>query len=147
MLIKQAIKILLLEDAGLNALVGNRIFPLVVPQKGPFPLIAWGRTGRNIPAGRLASAKPDELLITDSFEFVSVATGPGGDAVSEEIDDVLFELLHGWAGIVSDDNSPADSLVIQGIFHNKLTELYRDDIQQFATRSLYHVHFVRPKRP
>lgn len=147
MLIKQAIKILLLEDAGLATLVSTRIFPLVVPQKGPFPLIAWGRTGRNVPAERLATAKPDERLITDSFEFVSVAQGSGGDAVSEEIDDALFELLHGWSGVVYDDQSPADSLVIQGVFHSKLTELYRDDIQQFATRSLYHVHFVRPKRP
>ncbi len=146
MLIKEAIKILLSEDPGIAALVSTRIFPLVVPQKYPGPLIAWGRTGRNIPAQALSSTQPTERLITDTFEFVSVAQGAGGDAVSEEIDDSIFELLHGWAGTVTDNDSPSDFLLIQGIFHIRLTELYRDDIQQFATRSLYHVHFVRPQR-
>jgi hypothetical protein len=146
MLIKQAIKILLTEDPGIAALVGRRIFPLVVPQNGPFPLIAWGRTARSADPV-LDSTKRSQRLIVDRFEIASVAQGAGGDAVSEDIDDAVFELLDGWAGVVSDDASPESTLTIQGIFHEKLTELYRDDLKQYATRSIYRVHSVRQQRP
>ncbi len=145
MLVKQAFKILLIEDPGIIALVGKRIYPLVVPQNSTFPLIAWGRTARQADI-TLSVVKPTERKMKDWFEVVSVAQGVGGDAISENVDDAVFERLHGFQGIVSDDGSPEQTLKIQGIFHEKLTELYRNDLQQYATRSVYRVEFVRQQR-
>lgn len=144
MLIKQAIKILLTEDPGIAALVGARIYPFRIPQTVTDPCIAWGRTNRKIDYV-LNEAKTDKLIVC-WFEFAAVAKGPGGDAISEDIDDALVELLSGWAGTVSTDDSPAETLTIQGIFHEKLRELYVDDLQQYITHSIYRVHYVRPQR-
>ncbi len=144
MLIKRAIKILLLGDAGIAALVGTRIFPLRVPQKGEFPAIAWGRTDRE--ADITVDGVTGSRHIKDWFEFISFAQGAGGEATSEDIDDAVFELLHGKRATVTNDDDPTDTLEIQGIFHEKLSEHYRDDLQQYATRSIYRVHFVRKSR-
>ncbi len=145
MLIKQAVKILLFEDAGLQSLVSNRIFPLRIPQKDEYPAITWGRINRNADIA-LSSDIQAQRRVTDWFEFVSFAQGARGATSSEDIDDALFELLHGFAGTVSDGESPESTLFIEGIFLEKVGEYYRDDLQQYATRSVYRVHSVRNQR-
>lgn len=145
MLIKQAVKFLLLSDAGLEAVIDNRLFPGHFPQKGPFPLIAFGRTGRES-TYRLDRARPTEKLVKVWFEFMCAAQGPNADSISEDLDDLLFDLIDGWSGVVSDDHSPESTLTIQGIFSEKLTDLYSDQVQQNVTRSVYRVEYVRSQR-
>lgn len=146
MLVKQAIKILLTEDPGLAALVGERIFPKRLAQKTDFPGLAWGRTKRKVPEN-LHSYQAEQRLVTDWFEFYSLGQGPSGNSTSEDIDDALLELLQDFSGTVYSADSPSDTLVIQGIFHEDLEEDYRDPLQQYATRSVYRVHSIRKQRP
>lgn len=146
MLIKQAVQILLLGDADLRSLVSTRIFPVVSPQKGPFPLVRWGRKKRQ--ADQILSAtKRTVRPITDWFVFDSYAQGAGGDTVAEDIDDALFELLDGYQGVVTDSASPYTTMTIQGIAHDELEEFGNDVLQQYMTRSIYRVTFVRTQRP
>lgn len=147
MLIKEAIKILIKEDLGIAALVGTHLFPLQLPQTEDYPALAWGRIDRKMEESLNGDEPAESRLVADWFEFWSFAKGPGGDAISEDIDDAVVEALQGFRGIVYSDSSPSDTMTIQGIFHQSLKEFHRDELQLYMTRSIYRVESVRKRRP
>ncbi len=144
MLIKQAVHLILTEDAGLASLVGDHIFPSRLPQKDEYPAITWKRSKR-LAEKRLNDAT-GEFHITDWFHFFSMALGPNGVFVAEDIDDAVFQLLHNRSYLVESDDSPSDTLRIQAMFLEDLDEGYRDDLQRHEVMSLYRVEFTRPAR-
>ena len=144
MLIKQALNILLTEDPQLAAATGGRIYPAFLPQSGPLPAIAW-RGGKRSSEYVLGQGQPAAKKIEEEFTFVCVA---GSDADAEDVDDLLFNLLDGYAGVISDDASPADILEILGIFiiPEKREEFYVDPLKTHNVRSAWRVVFVRHQR-
>lgn len=145
MLIKQAITILLKEDPGIAALIGTRIHPGYLPQTVIYPAIAWRRKDRKS-SYVLGSTKPAVKLITTWFEFACWAQGQHGDFEAEDLDDALFDLLDGYAGVIGDDGSPEQTLTIQGIFHEKLAEGYSDTYKAHFVHTTWRVEHVRPRR-
>ncbi len=144
MLVTQAFQILLIEDAGVQSLVSTRIFPARQPQKSEYPAIRWGRLDSGIEA--VLNVEAGEWLMWDTFLVDCFAQGSGGYFSASNIHDAVLQRLHGYSGVVSDGESPESTLSIQRIVFEKFDEFYRDDLQQYATRSIYRVHSVRNQR-
>ncbi len=143
MLIKQALNIILSEDAGIAALT-EHVFPSRLPQKDEYPSLMWRRSRRR--SEHRLNDSTGEFLVTDWFQFFSMALGPNGVYVAEDIDDALFQLLHNKSYLVANDDSPAETLRIEGMFLEDLDEGFRDDLQRHEVMSLYRVEFIRRDR-
>jgi hypothetical protein len=144
LLVTQAFHILLIEDAGVQSLVSTRIFPGRQPQASEYPAIRWGRLNSGI--GKILNVESGDWLMWDTFLVDCFAQGSGGYFSASTIHDAVLQRLHGFSGLVSDGESPESTLTIQGISFEKLEEFYRDDLKQYATRSIYRVHSVRNQR-
>ncbi len=143
-LVTQAFHTLLSEDAGVQSLVSTRVFPARQPQKSEYPAIRWGRLDSGIAA--VLNVEAGEWLMWDVFIVDCFAQGSGGYLAASNIHDAVLQCLHGYSGVVSDGGSPESTIQIQRIAFEKLDEFYRDELQQYATRSFYRVHSVRIQR-
>lgn len=124
MLAEEALVKILLDDAGVTALVDDRIYPGVLPQKSiaslEYPAIVF-----YIPPGpnRVRTERLDDRafagLTKSRYRFFCLAKGVvNGKSDYEQaknLETALFLCLQGFTGTVSDDLSPVTTVEIDVI--------------------------------
>jgi len=75
MTLESAIRTALVGDANINAIIGDRVYPLLIPQDVAYPAIAYQRiSGKNLRshdgADSLENVRVQLTLVAESFEMV-----------------------------------------------------------------------------
>ena len=134
MLVEQAIAQLLNDSTGVQALADDRIFsPIIKPGMNTYPAVAV----------RTSSRRHEEVLDgpaglrTTTFQTYSVSKHDFSAA--KLLDEAIRQTLHGYRGTVTSDDSPSESINIQGIFAGSSFDGYDETTQTYQVVSLYEV--------
>jgi Protein of unknown function (DUF3168) len=103
MSIEEGIYALLRADADVTAVVGERIYPVILPQNGPLPAATYRRAGR---------APRDRTLDDEGFTSVvlELTTWHGDYATAKRAGDVMAHVLDGYSGPL-DDHTACDIML------------------------------------
>src|SRR6185369_7000841 len=113
MQVEEALFRILSGNAGVSALVVDRIYPGVLTQKVVYPAIAYRLVRREIfPVMDDPGASG---LGSSRLRTFSTAHGPDKYGQAKDIDAAVYAALQGFRGVVSDGQSPPAELEIQGI--------------------------------
>lgn len=138
MLVEQALKQILSDDAGVVTLVGGKVFPGILSQSVTYPAVSYRQVHRKTePVMDSATTTPPN----SHFWFVSAAKGSGTEAYQKAklIDEAIRLALQGYQGTVTLATSPPVSLYIQGIFFLDSADEYIDSTQTHEVGSLYAI--------
>ncbi len=122
MTIEQAILTALLADAGLIAVVGERIYPVLAPQDVVKPYIVFSK----ISAPRDHTHDGGSGLVNARFQFSCFATTY---QVAKQVAGLIQAVLQGYSGTLGG----AGGVVVNGCFYEDETDLYEPD------SALFHV--------
>lgn len=115
MVVEEALKILILENAGVSALIGTRLYPGSLPQTATYPALSY-RLERRRGIQRLDPRGTGDILTLSVVRFFSSAKGNNAYSTAKAIDAALFQCLYGFNGTVTNTAlSPQQSLYIDGI--------------------------------
>lgn len=137
--VEAALKILLSEDAGVSALVGNRIFVGVPKQTVTYPAIVL-RTRAEVDDYTLEADFTSHAVI----RIWSDDTGQPNYANAKAVDRAVRACLRGFSGTVFDSASPPTSLEIQVILRLQCVYQYVDETQTHEWVSDYEIHATEP---
>lgn len=129
MLVHEALRLQLIADAGVLALVSSRIFPAVTPQTVTQPTVYY----------RTLNEDSDFILETPGYSGLGVfqirysAAAPlsaGGYDTAQEVRQAIRQCLEGFQGLITDtESSPDETLDIKGVFLAGTDEFYHDPTQ------------------
>lgn len=92
--IEEALKALLVANAGVNALVAGRVHPLKVPQGGALPAVVYQR----VSGPRVGQHRTSSTLARPRFQFACVAATY---AAAKGLANAVRVAIHCYAGIAS----------------------------------------------
>lgn len=137
-----ALRLLLIADAGVSALVSTRIYPGILEQTVTLPAIAYRRVNEE-PEIRLESRGSAGLQLS-RWRFFATANGNGAYVAATAIDEAVRLAIHGYSGTVDDGLSPSvDSLEIHGIFKENAFDIYDDTTKTHQVVADYAVWSVQ----
>jgi hypothetical protein len=123
MLIREAIHRILAGDADVSAMIGTKIHRFKLPQSERLPAICFFITG----VTNETTLAFEERAHDESAEWrVRVISQGNTDSEVEELDEKVRLAMHGWTGLLEDENSPETVLGIQGIFTENVRDSYDD---------------------
>jgi hypothetical protein len=111
-MIESALRTRILGDAGISALIGTRIFPLILPQATSFPALTYQR----ISGERMHSHDGPSGLAGPRIQIDTWATSYIG---AKQLADLIRQRIDGFKGTVGSDE-------IEGIFMDTEREFYED---------------------
>lgn len=138
-LIGQVVRHILANDAGVTALVGQRIYRTRLLQTTQYPAIAFRKADEDAEAtlDSPATATPD-------FEIVCFAAAKGivgglsPEEQSERIDRAIYAALTGFSGnVVLSELSPPETVAVQGIFFVRSADFYDDRTETHQHGSVF----------
>ena len=129
--IEAALRAYLLEDVALAALIGTRIYPVVMPQKPDLPAVTYLR----VTGSRVHSNDGPSGLSSPRFQFDCWAlTYLGARAVAE----ALRLRLDGFKGLIGGSPARHD---IQGVFFETEREFYESETKLYRHSGDYFIHY------
>lgn len=140
MFIGEALFELLRTNAGVSAIIGNRIYPAILPQDCIYPAISFRKSLLQkdpVLDVRSSGLVKKRYLIFSTAQLVD--SPMRAYAQAEQLDEAVRLCLEGFRGIVMNTISPPGSIEIQGIFHVLSQDLYDDSTQTYQTISGYEV--------
>jgi len=132
----------LLDNAGIAALVGPRVYPLRLPQKATMPSIVLTRIDEINDAHLRGPVALNRARIqVDAW----AATFDGATALGT----LCQQRLDGFHGIWSDGASPASQIQVQGIFHDVARDFFEEEILGGLCRQStdFFVHYMEIGEP
>ena len=124
--IEQAVVKLLTQDAGVAAIVGTRIFPGgIIPQGVTYPAMAYGMVNFT-PILELTAVNP---ALSKRIRIWSATEGMETYGDAKQLDAAVQACLSGYKGLVSNGQSPASSLDIQGILPISSYDLFERETE------------------
>lgn len=113
--VEAAVRIQALAYAPLAALIGQKLIPDEAPQATDYPMIVYSK----VDDIRESNLDDDQRGISgfaiSRLQFISLAKDTQSFRTAKLAHKYLFEALHGFRGIVSNNASPQESLFIQRI--------------------------------
>jgi hypothetical protein len=149
MLIHTALRIRLLADAAVAALIDDRLYGVVAAQSTLYPATAY-RLLQKEPV-RSLNKRGHSGLCRYRFRFVTAcdkASGgaDGGYSTAKAVDEAIRLSLEGFQGTITNTNvSPAESVIVNSIFHRKSEDGYEDKSQTYHVITDYDVWAVEQK--
>lgn len=137
MFIHEAIRLKLLADAGVSAIT-TRIYPGVLSQSVTYPAIAYRITGKD-PVLKLEERGRNGLARFSIRFFSTTDRAHGGYDTAKNLDDAIRLCLEGFRGSISNDDSPIETVEIDGIFHSNTFDGYEDRTETFQVLTEYDV--------
>ncbi len=139
MLVEQALKQILLNNAGVAAIVSGRVFPSILPQSVVYPAIVYRLTKRSSePVMAPRGTGPP----VSRFWLISAAKGSGAGSyqAAKLLDEAVRLALQGYNGtVILTDSSPQVSVQIQGAFFDGAEDFYDDATQTHQAGSLFMI--------
>lgn len=128
MYVETAIKILVLGNAGVTALIGDRMSYGFLSQSVREPAIEFkvAKEGSDYVSEPRGTSGPARYLVGFSSVVKGSRESESAALQAKRISEALRNAIDGYKGIVSDGLSPESTLSIQGIFHDG-TEPHWDD--------------------
>lgn len=143
MFIEDALKIILMADPNVTALVDDRIYGGFLTDATTYPAVAFRKPDETREA-QLDSPTTDPPDAEIVFFSVSkgVINGMSARRMASSIDKAIRGALHGYADIVIDDTaSPQEMMEIQGIFFSRGSDGYDDRTQTHQYASVFRVRY------
>lgn len=143
--INQALFQLFAADADLTALVGNRIYPLSLPDRmDTWPAIVRVALGRN--TIKVYDYPGRSALVESHFRFITQSLGRNKYDEAHAASEALRLCLEGYRGDLYDGGSPQTSLHIDGAFLHDYREVFEDDTQMNLLVSEFLIHHTQTIR-
>ena len=134
--IRPGLHTLLLSNSDIVARVGDRIYPVVLPQGVTADSIVYNRIVDNESYHFVGPSG----LITQRMQIDAWSQTPDG---ASELADLIKELIGGFSGTVAySANSPSDFVRIQGIFLLSGDEDYDSQAALYRRRRDYSIIFA-----
>lgn len=135
--IRVGLRALLLGDAAISAAVGSaRIYPIKLPQGQKLASIVYSRiSGYNDHYMDEPSGVNRARVQIDCWAPTTDAADLLARQVKNQIDGYRGSILWG-------ENSPADAIIVQGIFFDSEREDWDDDAQMYRSSKDYIVWFI-----
>ncbi len=137
MLVEQALRQILLNDAGVSAIVSGRIFPGTLAQSVTYPAIVYRLTRR---ASDPVMTPRGTSLPMSRYWLISTSKGSGSGSyqAAKLLDEAVRLALQGYNGTVTlTSSSPQVSVQIQGIFFDGSEDFYDDASETHQAGSLF----------
>lgn len=129
MKIQEALVAHLGESAAVSAVVGNRLYPKILPQSPVFPAIVIDL----LSADRAHSQDGSSGFATAVFQFSCLATTAGA---AKELADKVAIALTGYRG------SMASGVNVEGVFDEDESDNYDDTLELYSTERVFTVQFL-----
>lgn len=141
MLIQEALYTILTTDAGVSAIAGTRISPGFLAQATEYPAITFALLSRDsLDTETLAwEERAHSEIVESRFRFLSLSKGRGQLITASRLDEALRLALHGYVGAVSNDDSPPETVVIQGAFSESVREAYEDTTETNIVDRIFRI--------
>jgi len=138
--IRQALRIVLINNAPVFALVGENIYGGKLPLRVTAPSIVFRLEETDDIA--ILNSPGVSNLTKSMFRFGAVARGDAIEAydISIDIDIALRAALQGFHGIVSDGESPESTIEIRGAWRQDAKDYYDDLTETYWVRSDWEIH-------
>lgn len=140
--VREAIKRLLAADAGVSALVSNRIYPGTLPQSASYPAITYRVVRRTDPI-KLNPSATSKIAVYGMRFFVAIKSTSPAQAIA--VSNAIAQCLTGYKDTVTDGESPADTCYIDGIFPITGFDFYDDPTQTHQVMSEFDVWAETPE--
>lgn len=128
MFVHEALKLRLIADPGVLALVSERIYPATTPQKTLQPTVYY-RT-LNEDSDFIFDSPGYSGLGLYQIRYSAAANGLGSFSTAQEVRQAIRQCLEGFQGLITDtESSPDETLDIKGIFLAGTDEFYHDPTQ------------------
>lgn len=138
--IKQALKKILIEDAGVSAIASTRVYGAKLPQLYVGPSVVFrlndigeklilkepGMSGLHMKEFRIGCVARDSA---DAF----------GYDVAALLDEAVFSILQGYNGVLSDGGSPETRIYIQGANRTHSSDFHDDPTETYWVRSDWEI--------
>lgn len=134
--IRLALRALLLADSDVSAAVGgNRIYPAILPQGIVDPSIVYNRISG---LGDQHSEGPSGL----SRPRMQIDCWARTAADAASLANLVKDALDGYRGPVQwDDDSPGNTITIQGVFYDSERDIYDADAKLFGVSRDYFIWY------
>lgn len=151
MLVEEGLVKILLDDVGVTAFVGDRIYPGVLPQKEEeglsYPAIVFYiPPGSNRQRTKRLEVRGFSGETLSRYRFFCLAKGAFNGmsdyATAKYLEMAVFQCLQGWNGDVSDDASPESTVHIGSILEPEspyYAELWDDETETRQVACDYEV--------
>lgn len=132
--IRPALRAFLLADASIAAVVGTRVYPLRMPQ---------GERGASLVYSRVSGLGDHHMegasgLTRPRFQIDAWATS--ADAATE-LADLVKARLDGYRGPMTTNDSPAQTVTVQGVFFESERENYDGTAEMYRVSRDYLIYF------
>ena len=142
--INQALFQLFAADADLTALVGNRIYPLSLPDKMiTWPAIVRVALGRN--TTKIYDFPGRSALVESHFRFITQSFGRDKYDQAHDASEALRLCLEGYKGDLI-GGSPVTTLHIDGAFLYDYREVFEDETSMNLIVSEFLIHHTQTIR-
>lgn len=144
MLVHEALRLRLLDDAGVTAITEN-IYLGVLSQGVEFPAVAYRQSDKSTDPTLMEENRGHPGTSEFRYRYYSTTDGNPDEAV--ELDEAIRLCLEGFVGTITDtDASPDESVEILGIFHEGTFYGYDDETETHQMITEYRVvaHETRP---
>lgn len=133
--VRAALRHYLLADGGIAGIVGTRVFPIKLPQGEIRPSIVYTRisdAGDHHMGGASGLGRP--RIQVDSWAQTYDVAAALADSVKERID--------GFRGSIQwDENSPGNSVPVQGVFFEGSRDLYDETAKLHRVSQDYFIAY------
>lgn len=122
MTIESGLRALLIADAGVKALVADRVYPMPAPQNGQYPFLTWQRiSGQRVfsMGGPSGLAEPRFQIDVWSANRENRPDGGGPYAEARSIADAVRRALDGFNGTLDGIRASAILLDERDLFENE----------------------------
>lgn len=148
MFLEEAIKKILAANQGVTTLVQGRVYPGTLPQTCQYPAIAYRVVYREHVEhieGESGQPRASSGLGMSRIRFFSAAKGPGSYGEAKRLDRAIRLAIQGYQAIVTSDDSPIDTIDIQGISAKTTFDAYDDKTQTYQTISDFEAWSNEPQ--
>lgn len=116
MTLEEALRTVLVGDAGVSALVGTRVYPLVIPNGASYPAIAYQTIGREMSQTQSGAISPEDARI----QLTCVCTSYAGakslmEAIRNAVDGKDISGMTVFVESVRDDYAESGKAYVQRI--------------------------------
>lgn len=117
------------DNAGVSALVGTKIYPMVAPQGTASPLVVYQRIDNDPNDTKTGTSKLD-------FHRVQITAWGATNTEAESLDDAIRTAIDRYEGTVS-------GVVVDGVQYLNTTDTYDENAEEYGKISDYYIMVKR----
>ncbi len=135
----EALRLRLIADTAVSALISSRIFAGVLKQGVAYPAVAYRQIGAD--SVERLEERGHSGLANFRYRFFSTTNlASGGYDTAKDVAEAIRLSLQGFSGTITDSSvSPIETINIEGIFHRFTLDGYDDSTQTYQVISDYDV--------